>query len=482
LINIFSIRFRIAAWYFLSAAPILVALAVGSWFAMRASMYQGIDEELFRRTLGVEQFLQSRGDNAIPELEAEQSNGPELPVGGGLFQVFDANEKLLFQSSAIARHHIASLGPITTWSKPNYRDSALSGDRVRLGARQTSINGKIFTIQAAEPLRSFDESLSDFARLLYLSIPALLLILAAAGFWLSGRAMAPIEQINHEARAIGANNLTSRLSVPKPRDELRTLSETLNAMLERIEISVNRLTQFTADASHELRAPLTLIQMAAEYSLRRERSREELLDALGKILRETNRTAALVDRLLELARADASKCLAPAVPVELTFLLQEVAESAASLAITKQIQFTAQIGYDPVRVNGDDASFRELFLILIDNAVKYTPEHGAVSLRLHAGRDIVTIEVEDNGIGISPEDIPHVFDRFWRADKVRSRQMGGTGLGLSIAKWIAEQSHGSITADSTLGSGSKFCVRLPLAPDLPPSSNHSFERESSHAL
>jgi len=482
MINIFSIRFRIAAWYFLSAAPILVALAAGSWFAMRASMYQGIDEELFRRTLGVEQFLQTRGDKAIHELEAEQANGPELLVGGGLFQVFDADEKLLFQSSAIARHHIASLGPQNPWSKPRFRDSAPSGDRVRLGARQARIDGKTFTIQVGEPLRSFDESLSDFARLLYLSIPVLLLLVAAAGFWLSGRAMAPVEQINREARAIDAGNLTSRLSVPKPRDELRTLSETLNAMLERIEISVNRLTQFTADASHELRAPLTLIQMAAEYSLRRERSREELLDALEKILRETNRTAALVDRLLELARADSGKSLAPPVPVDLTCLLREVAEGAASLAQIKQIQFTTQICKDPVHVSGDDASFRELFLILIDNAVKYTPEHGAVSLHMNASRDMATIEVKDTGIGISPEDIPYVFDRFWRADKVRSRQMGGTGLGLSIAKWIAEQSHGSITVESTLGRGSRFSVQLPLAADLPPSSHHSFERETCHEI
>jgi len=462
MINIFSIRFRIAAWYFLSAAPILVLLAVGSWFAMRASMYQGIDEELFRRTLGVEQFFQTRGDNAIPELQRELTNGPELPLGGGLFQVFDAKGQLLFESPAITRHNATNPTLHSPGEKPIYRDSALNGPRVRLGARCTTINGKVLTIQVAEPLRSFDESLTDFAHVLYVSIPILLLAIAAAGFWLSGRAMAPVEQINREARAIGADNLTARLSVPKPRDELRTLSETLNAMLERIEISVNRLTQFTADASHELRSPLTLIQTAAEYTLRRERSREELEQAMRKILHETNRTAALIDRLLALARADSDKNRLSSRPIDLTALLKDIADNAAPLVRKKHIRFSAEFGSKPVQVSGDDSALRELFLILIDNAVKYTPTKGSIFLRLSADVKDAVIEVADTGVGIAEEDIPHIFDRFWRADKVRSREMGGTGLGLSIAKWIVNQSGGVITVASELGAGSNFSVRLPL--------------------
>jgi signal transduction histidine kinase len=462
MINIFSIRFRIAAWYFCSAAPILVVLAVGSWFAMRASMYQGIDEELFRRTLGVEQFFKTRGDNAIPELQRELTNGPELPLGGGLFQVFDGEGRLLFESPAIARHAASSPARQSPGEKPIYRNSAPSGPRVRLGARCTTINGKVLTIQVAEPLRSFDESLTDFAHLLYAAIPILLLAIAAAGFWLSGRAMAPVEQINREARAIGANNLTARLSVPKPRDELRTLSETLNAMLERIESSVNRLTQFTADASHELRSPLTLIQTAAEYTLRRERSREELEQAMRKILRETIRTAALIDRLLALARADSDNNRLASRPVDLDALLSDIADSTMPITRKKQIKFSARLGNSSVQVSGDDSALRELFLILIDNAVKYTPAKGSILLRLSTDLKDAVVEIADTGVGIAEEDIPHIFDRFWRADKVRSREMGGTGLGLSIAKWIVNQSGGVITVASELGAGSNFSVRLPL--------------------
>jgi signal transduction histidine kinase len=233
-------------------------------------------------------------------------------------------------------------------------------------------------------------------------------------------------------------------------------------MLERIEISVNRLTQFTADASHELRSPLTLIQTAAEYTLRRERSREELEQAMRKILHETNRTAALIDRLLALARADSDKNRLSSRPIDLTALLKDIADNAAPLVRKKHIRFSAEFGSKPVQVSGDDSALRELFLILIDNAVKYTPTKGSIFLRLSADVKDAVIEVADTGVGIAEEDIPHIFDRFWRADKVRSREMGGTGLGLSIAKWIVNQSGGVITVASELGAGSNFSVRLPL--------------------
>jgi signal transduction histidine kinase len=462
MITVFSIRFRIAAWYFLSAAPIILALALGSFFGMRASMYKGIDEELFRRSQGVDQFFQTRGDAAIAELQKELVNGPDLSVGGGLLEVFGLDGTLLFQSPAVAKHNLTRLPKQYTGDKQLFWDSLPQGNRVRFGARRIQARGKTFTIVVAEPLHSFDETLSDFAFVLGVSIPILLLILAGAGFWLSGRAMAPVEQINREARAIKVDNLTSRLSVPKPRDELHTLSQTLNAMLERIEVSVNRLTQFTADASHELRAPLTLIQTAAEYSLRRRRSEEEMVEAMQKVLAEAKRTSTLVDRLMELARSDSGNANLDEIPVDLTMLLKEVVDSISRVARAKKIKLRAVLGDEPALIMGDDAALRELFFNLIDNAVKYTPGSGSVTVALSKSDQTVSVQIADTGIGISEKDIPHVFDRFWRADKVRSRAVGGTGLGLSIAKWIVDQSKGTIKVESTLGLGSRFIVELPL--------------------
>jgi len=463
MIHFSSIRFRIAAWYFSTAAPIVVGLAIGSWFAMRASIYYSLDEELFRETTLVSRFVDAHGDTAIAELQQEASSSLAVPTAGELFQIYDENRNLLFETPALAQHHIPLKSGATSNNRPMiFWDSAPSGNRVRVGTRPMRSNGRNFMIQAAEPLRELDQSLAIFAEALCVAVPVLLLMLTWAGFWLSGRAMSPVERIINEARAIGPENLTARLSVPGPQDELRTLSETLNAMLERIEAAVNQVTQFTADASHELRTPLTLIQSITEFLLHRDRSREEYVEALQEILKEVKQTSSLVDRLLTLARSDSGHGQLQAVPLDLTLLLGEVAEKASPLAQNKQLHFIRHLDGKPSIVMGDEVALRELFFILLDNAIKYTLNGGVVELGLLSDGNSARIEVRDTGIGISADDLPHIYDRFWRADKARSREMGGAGLGLSIAKWIVEQSRGTICVVSELGLGSSFDVRLPL--------------------
>jgi signal transduction histidine kinase len=270
-----------------------------------------------------------------------------------------------------------------------------------------------------------------------------------------------VNQIVRDARAIDSNRLSQRLSVPPAHDDLRQLSETLNSMLDRIEASVSRIKQFTADASHELRAPVTLIQAAAEYTLRHERTRPELADAMSKILRESKWTSQLIDNLLLLARADSDDEVLKPGPVQLNAVLREAVDRTGQLASSKKLRIATDIDESELYVSGDLTLLQRLFFVLIENGVKYTPENGTVSVALRSSLDDAVIEVFDTGIGIAEEDLPHVFDRFWRADKVRSREMGGTGLGLSIAKWIVEKIGGSIQVESMLGRGSKFIVRLP---------------------
>jgi signal transduction histidine kinase len=274
-----------------------------------------------------------------------------------------------------------------------------------------------------------------------------------------------VNQIVEDARAIDSNRLSQRVSVPPARDELRRLSETLNSMLDRIELAVKRIRQFTADASHELRAPLTLIQTAAEYSVRRERTNAELVEAMGKILRESKHTSKLIDDLLLLARADSDEEAFKSGPIPVNSVLHEAVDRARQLAAHKNIQISTRFDETSFDVKSETTSLQRLFFILIDNAIKYTPENGAVDVSLHSDADYVVIGVADTGIGISAEELPHVFDRFWRADKVRSRDVGGTGLGLSIAKWIVEKSNGTLGVESVVGHGSKFEVRLPKLKD-----------------
>jgi len=265
-----------------------------------------------------------------------------------------------------------------------------------------------------------------------------------------------------DARSITANNLSGRLAVPKAVDELRRLSETLNQMLDRIETSFKSIRQFTADASHELRAPLTLIQAAADFSLRRDRSREELQDAMRRILGESKRTTALVDDLLLIARSDSDPAAFERNTIDLSSMLNDVSTQASTLAQEKHLKIVPQIPNQPVVIAGDELSLRRLFMALVDNAVKYTSEHGTVWINLDIEDKQAVIRIRDTGIGISNEDLPRVFDRFWRADKVRSRDEGGTGLGLAIAKGITERHGGTLRVESELGHGSTFSVRLPL--------------------
>jgi two-component system, OmpR family, heavy metal sensor histidine kinase CusS len=456
----FSIRFRLSAWYSVSMAVVLGLLAIASYFAMRASMYRAVDVDLRYRIAGVEEFLESQGSSSLSESPYEITHKSTLGV---LFQIFDENGKLIYQSDALASHHISPLAPSPLGATIVYRDLT-QGWPVRLAAQRVSFRGQSIIVEVAQPLRFHYASLREFATSLLISIPLLVVIAAFVGYWLSGRALAPVNQIVKDAREINSSRLSQRLSVPSARDELRGLSETLNSMLDRIEVSVTRIKQFTADASHELRAPLTLIQAAAEYTLRRERSHDELVEAMEKILRESKRTSQLIDNLLLLARADSDDEVIKFTPVRVDSAVRDAVDRASQLATSKHIQIATDIDESAVYVNGEVTLLQRLFFVLIENGIKYTPENGTVSVALRSSSNDVVVEVADIGIGIAPEDLCHVFDRFWRADKVRSRDMGGTGLGLSIAKWIVEKSGGSIQVESAVGHGSKFEVRLPKLP------------------
>jgi signal transduction histidine kinase len=232
-------------------------------------------------------------------------------------------------------------------------------------------------------------------------------------------------------------------------------------MLDRIEESFTRTKQFTADASHELRAPLTLISMAAEYSLRRERNREELVENMQKIQREAHRTKTLVDDLLLVARGDRDRNRLDLRRVNVCAVLRDIADQAARLAAAKELDVRLKLGSEALYVKGGEQPLHRLLLILIDNAIKYTPRHGKITLEAQKQDNSVVVMVSDTGVGIAMDDLPHVFERFWRADKVRSREEGGTGLGLTIAKQIADQHGADLAVVSELGLGSVFTLRLP---------------------
>jgi signal transduction histidine kinase len=248
----------------------------------------------------------------------------------------------------------------------------------------------------------------------------------------------------------------------KTGDEIQRLSDTLNEMLDRIETAFLRVTQFTADASHELRTPVSLIRTEAELALRRSRAEAEYKESLRHILLEAERTTSLIEQLLALARADSGRESLRIQPVDLRSVMSSVVDGWRRVSTMQNLQFTTNISDQTTFVMGDESLLRRLADILLDNAFKYTPSPGSVYLSLEQRVERAVITVQDSGVGIAKEDQDKIFERFYRVDKARSRAQGGTGLGLAIAQWIVAQHRGSITVESRPGEGATFQVELPL--------------------
>ena len=453
------IRLRLTAWYFAVLAVVLSAFGIIGYFAMRHSIRKTVDEELQVRAEGVhqliEQTIQRGAKEDLPEGLREHT---ELRAGGALLQVSDEQGNWLYRSTVMSDYGVPRPATIPK------RATEFRGRDVplRIWSEKVSVGGQSYLIQSAFEMDDFYEALHHFALLLLISIPSLLVCAAAGGYWISTRALAPVDQITQTARTISAQNLSSRLVVPNTGDELQRLSETLNGMLERLEAAFKKITQFTADASHELRTPVAVMRTRAELSLRKARSADEYREVIAEVLTELEKTSGLIEQLMFLARADSGAETLHFAATNVAEVLREACHQGSALAEAKQIAFQEHIPGESMWIQADASSLRRLFLILIDNAVKYTPASGQIEVSLHRNDGYAVAEVRDTGIGIAEADLPNVFERFYRADKARTRESGGVGLGLSIGRWIAEVHSGTIEVHSSPGRGSTFQIRLPV--------------------
>lgn len=459
-----SIRVRLTAWYLVMLALGLGLFGIGSWFAMRASAFQTIDEELEDRIHGVEKFMQLQIASLSPvEIRDEFREHSVLGPGGDLFQVCDEKGQWLYRSAVLENNRVPIRFPNQLGDESVYENISVQSIPIRFATGRVVVNDHPYAIQVAVPLKEFYAALERFRLILWFSVPLLLVGAGLGGYLISRRALRPVDRITAAAESISISNLSERLEVPKTSDELQRLSETLNRMLGRLDTSVQRMSQLTADASHELRAPVSLIRTTAELAIQGGRTNPEYREDMLQILAEAERTTRLIDSLLLLARADAGEGGLQHELIDVSTVVREAVAQGHSLAAEKQIDLAANLGSNATVARGDGEALGRLFFILIDNAIKYTPDGGRVQVQLEVLDGHAAIKVTDSGMGISETDLPQIFDRFWRADKVRSRGMGGAGLGLAIARWIVEQHQGSIGVQSRPDQGTVFTVSIPLA-------------------
>jgi heavy metal sensor kinase len=290
-----------------------------------------------------------------------------------------------------------------------------------------------------------------------------LLLASAGGYFLARKNLAPIASMNSQTQRISAENLSARLDVTNSRDELGRLATTINDLLARLENSFKEQQRFIADASHELRTPLAVLRGETEVALSKPRTIDEYQQSLSLIQDEAEQLSRIVEDLFILARQPINTRAALSKErVSLNDAVRDCARAAQVLATQKGVRLKLENDPPAIALNGDHELIRRLILNLLDNAVKYTPAGGEISLALTRENGNAEIVVRDNGVGIPESAQPRVFDRFYRVDKARARAMGGAGLGLSIAQWIVEVHGGDITLLSAPGKGSTFTVVLPL--------------------
>jgi len=469
-----SIKFRFTVWYLAILGILLVSLGVGVYFYLSNNLHNNLDDTLKLRaaqlrdvrgvfvSLSQGEFQEKLGETVLlyisrgDELRRMSARNVDTSLVGDLDDLAVAalkgQKSLSTISTADGEELRVYAGPLSP-EGPGF----MSGRPGMMG-RMPDVESAALVV--GRSTGEIDEALADLERTLLIAVPLTLVVAGAGGVFLAGRALKPVDQIARTALEIEGRDLSQRIPVTT-KDELGRLASTLNQMIERLEKAFKRQQQFTGDASHELRTPLAVIEAESTLALGKQRSADEYRQSLETVSQEAKHMSGIIDRLLTLARADSGSERLMFEEVDLRGLLTDLRSEVDVLVRDKGLELQLN-RVDSVTVMGDRGRLRQLLLNLLDNAIRYTPAGGTISLSAGTEDQMAVIAISDTGIGIPEDALPSIFERFYRVDKARSRADGGSGLGLAICKHIAEDHGGRMEVESRVGKGSTFRVLLPL--------------------
>ncbi len=445
-----SLRLRLTAWYVAFFSLLFLLFSLFLYNVLARSLESRLDQTLASEaevTAGLltDELEEMHGD--VPAAAAEAVS--EMRVKGSVVAIF-RDSRMLSASGPVPAAELAAL------ARRTQADAVVPARGARVAVHRMDR----YSILAYGPVAPIIANLQAVREALLFGAPVMVLLAGLGGYLVATRSMAPLRWMAEQSRQISGSSLHRRLEIGNAAEELEVLAASFNELLARLDQSFESMRRFVADASHELRTPLSVIRGEADVALSQERGASEYREALAVVLDESRRLSRLVDDLLNLARADAGRVRLQVSDFYFNELLAECCRTLGPLAAARQVRLECPAGPD-IPFRGDEQLLRRLILNLVDNAIRYTPAPGRVAVTLQAEEHGVQLRVSDTGPGIPPDAAPHVFERFYRVDRARSREDGGFGLGLSIVKWIVETHHGAVELDTRPEQGSTFTVTLP---------------------
>ncbi len=454
------IRIRLALWFFFIFAAAMFVLALLNVWMVHSTILSLEDNELRERVLGVERFLASRPLNEpLSSLESAMTVY-DVSHGGKWLQVIGEDGRWIHRSKAISALFPILDAPQKAGNRERFFEFSTGDVQVRALIAVIHVHGRSYTVQTGMTITKRLHALGNFRLHLMALTPIILLAAGVVGYFASYKALSPVAFITREARRISSKNLDARLPLLKTHDELADMTETLNQMLDRIDAGYRSVREFTANAAHELRTPLSLIRSEAEIALAFARSEAENREALEHIGAEAIRMGGLVDDLLALARTDAGVQSLSFQSLDLNQIVHTAATLWSPQLRSSALELCVSVSNEDALIWADRPSIERLVDILLENACKYSPQGGQIHMRTSGEPDAIVLSVADPGIGISADHRSKIFERFYRANEGSEAGTPGSGLGLALARGIAEVHNARIEVRSELGQGSCFSVRF----------------------